>query len=105
MTAEEHLRARPWSSDFMTLGHQEGQVTKMEGWSFDAYSIDFRHTTGASTISTRAAGDSGAWRKQPGIPIYEVSVVMPVYNERATLRAVVERVLAVPLEYRADVRG
>lgn len=27
-----------------------------------------------------------------------LSVVMPVYNERATLRAVVERVLAVPLE-------
>jgi len=28
----------------------------------------------------------------------KLSVVMPVYNERATLRAVVERVLAVPLE-------
>ncbi|MGA8874705.1 MAG: glycosyltransferase family 2 protein, partial [Candidatus Korobacteraceae bacterium] len=28
----------------------------------------------------------------------KVSVVMPVYNERATLRQVVERVLAVPLE-------
>lgn len=28
----------------------------------------------------------------------KVSVVMPVYNERATLRYVVERVLAVPLE-------
>jgi glycosyltransferase involved in cell wall biosynthesis len=27
-----------------------------------------------------------------------LSVVMPVYNERATLRAVIERVLAVPLE-------
>src|ERR1700731_5289903 len=27
-----------------------------------------------------------------------LSVVMPVYNERATLRQVVERVLAVPLE-------
>ena len=27
-----------------------------------------------------------------------VSVVMPVYNERATLRQVVDRVLAVPLE-------
>src|SRR5256712_1093871 len=28
----------------------------------------------------------------------KLSAVMPVYNERATLRAVVERVLAVPLE-------
>jgi glycosyltransferase involved in cell wall biosynthesis len=28
----------------------------------------------------------------------KLSVVMPIYNERATLRAVVERVLAVPLE-------
>src|SRR5947209_4788715 len=28
----------------------------------------------------------------------KLSVVMPVYNERATLRTVVERVLAVPLE-------
>ena len=28
----------------------------------------------------------------------KLSVVMPVYNERATLRAVIERVLAVPLE-------
>src|SRR5205823_10245659 len=28
----------------------------------------------------------------------KLSVVMPVYNERATLRAVVERVLAVPME-------
>jgi glycosyltransferase involved in cell wall biosynthesis len=28
----------------------------------------------------------------------KLSVVMPVYNERATLRSVVERVLAVPLE-------
>ena len=27
-----------------------------------------------------------------------VSVIMPVYNERATLRVVVERVLAVPAE-------
>ncbi len=27
----------------------------------------------------------------------KLSVVMPVYNERATLRQVVERVLAVPL--------
>jgi Glycosyl transferase family 2 len=30
--------------------------------------------------------------------VMKVSVVMPVYNERATLRQVVERVLAVPLE-------
>jgi glycosyltransferase involved in cell wall biosynthesis len=28
----------------------------------------------------------------------KVSVIMPVYNERATLRVVIERVLAVPLE-------
>ena len=28
----------------------------------------------------------------------KLSVVMPVYNERATLRTVVERVLAVPLD-------
>jgi len=28
----------------------------------------------------------------------KLSVVMPVYNERATLQQVVERVLAVPLE-------
>ena len=28
----------------------------------------------------------------------KLSVIMPVYNERATLRFVVERVLAVPLE-------
>ena len=28
----------------------------------------------------------------------KLSVVMPVYNERATLRAVIERVLAVPME-------
>ena len=31
-------------------------------------------------------------------PPMKLSVVMPVYNERQTLRAVVERVLAVPLE-------
>src|ERR1700719_917200 len=31
------------------------------------------------------------------IPV-KLSVVMPIYNERATVRAVVERVLAVPLE-------
>jgi glycosyltransferase involved in cell wall biosynthesis len=30
--------------------------------------------------------------------LMKLSVVMPVYNERATLRTVVERVLAVPLE-------
>ena len=30
--------------------------------------------------------------------LVKLSVVMPVYNERATLRAVVERVLALPLE-------
>ena len=29
----------------------------------------------------------------------KLSVVMPVYNERRTLRAVIERVLAVPLEF------
>src|SRR5581483_145199 len=33
----------------------------------------------------------------PGLSM-KLSVVMPVYNERATLRTVVERVLAVPLE-------
>jgi glycosyltransferase involved in cell wall biosynthesis len=32
------------------------------------------------------------------IPCLKLSVVMPVYNERATLRTVVERVLAVPVE-------
>ncbi len=32
------------------------------------------------------------------MPNMKLSVVMPVYNERATLRQVVERVLAVPLE-------
>src|SRR5256885_826048 len=32
-----------------------------------------------------------------GLPV-RLSVVMPIYNERATVRAVVERVLAVPLE-------
>ena len=32
------------------------------------------------------------------IPKIKLSVVMPIYNERATLRAVVERVLSVPLE-------
>jgi cellulose synthase/poly-beta-1,6-N-acetylglucosamine synthase-like glycosyltransferase len=31
-------------------------------------------------------------------PHVKLSVVMPVYNERATLRTVVERVLAQPLE-------
>jgi glycosyltransferase involved in cell wall biosynthesis len=30
--------------------------------------------------------------------LVKLSVVMPIYNERATLRAVVERVLAVPLQ-------
>src|SRR6266436_3313713 len=34
----------------------------------------------------------------PGGSEMKRSVVMPLYNERATLRAVVERVLAVPLE-------
>ena len=34
----------------------------------------------------------------PGESLMKLSVVMPVYNERATLRAVIERVLAVPLE-------
>ena len=29
---------------------------------------------------------------------FKLSVVMPVYNEQATLRAVVERVLALPLQ-------
>ena len=28
----------------------------------------------------------------------KLSIVMPVYNERGTLRAVIERVLAVPLD-------
>ena len=28
----------------------------------------------------------------------KLSVVMPIYNERATVRVVVERVLAVPIE-------
>jgi glycosyltransferase involved in cell wall biosynthesis len=32
------------------------------------------------------------------VPQVKLSVVMPVYNERATLRAVVERVLALPME-------
>jgi glycosyltransferase involved in cell wall biosynthesis len=32
------------------------------------------------------------------LPIMKLSAVMPVYNERRTLQAVVERVLAVPLE-------
>ena len=32
------------------------------------------------------------------LPQVKLSVVMPVYNERATLRIVVERVLALPLE-------
>src|ERR1700731_3539570 len=32
------------------------------------------------------------------IPAMKLSVVMPVYNEQATLKQVVERVLAVPLE-------
>lgn len=32
------------------------------------------------------------------VPRVKLSVVMPVYNERATLRAIVERVLALPLE-------
>src|SRR6185312_12639022 len=31
------------------------------------------------------------------VPV-KLSVIMPVYNERATLRAVVERVLAVPVD-------
>ncbi len=31
-------------------------------------------------------------------PPVKLSVVMPIYNERATLRAIVERVLALPLE-------
>src|SRR3954468_13787614 len=31
-------------------------------------------------------------------PQVKLSVVMPVYNERATLREVIERVLALPLE-------
>ena len=31
-------------------------------------------------------------------PTVKLSVVMPIYNERATLRAVIERILAVPLE-------
>jgi glycosyltransferase involved in cell wall biosynthesis len=36
----------------------------------------------------------------PGMkePQVKLSVVMPVYNERATLREVIERVLALPLE-------
>jgi glycosyltransferase involved in cell wall biosynthesis len=32
------------------------------------------------------------------VPAVKLSVVMPVYNERATLRTVIERVLALPLE-------
>jgi glycosyltransferase involved in cell wall biosynthesis len=32
------------------------------------------------------------------LPAMKLSVVMPIYNERATLRQVAERVLAVPLE-------
>ena len=39
----------------------------------------------------------GSCRPLASFPM-KLSVVMPVYNERATLRTVVERVLAVPLE-------
>ncbi len=35
----------------------------------------------------------------------KLSVIMPVYNERNTLREVVERVLAVPLTLELDLRG
>jgi hypothetical protein len=42
---------------------------------------------------------NGATSAQDAIPPHvKLSVVMPVYNEGATLRAAVERVLASPLE-------
>jgi glycosyltransferase involved in cell wall biosynthesis len=36
--------------------------------------------------------------KDTSVPEVKLSVVMPVYNEHATLRAIIERVLALPLE-------
>src|SRR6266849_9125656 len=45
--------------------------------------------------SSESGGEAGL---HPGESLMKLSVVMPVYNERATLRAVIERVLAVPLE-------
>jgi glycosyltransferase involved in cell wall biosynthesis len=45
-------------------------------------------------VSAKASAASDG---ESGDPM-KLSVVMPVYNERATLRTVVERVLAVPLE-------
>src|SRR5271156_366538 len=46
--------------------------------------------TSQASPSANTPSYSGAFMK--------VSVIMPVYNERNTLRLVVERVLAVPLE-------
>lgn len=42
--------------------------------------------------------DEWATSAQDAIPHVKLSVLMPVYNEEATLRAAVERVLASPLE-------
>lgn len=37
-------------------------------------------------------------KSENGAQRMKISVVMPIYNERATLRKIVERVLAVPIE-------
>ena len=50
---------------------------------------------GAATLQ-RETGPIVYTRKE--ISDMKLSVVMPVYNERVTLREVVEKVLAVPLE-------
>lgn len=36
-------------------------------------------------------------KSENGAQRMKISVVMPIYNERATLRKIVERVLAVPI--------
>ncbi len=47
---------------------------------------------------TRELRDCAALDSKSAALLMKLSVVMPVYNERATLQAVIERVLAVPLE-------
>ena len=71
---------------------------------------DFLIALGPIPLRGSSSGPRGVAELVPaklssGRRLMKLSVIMPVYNERTTLRAVVERVLAVPLETRIDLRG
>jgi glycosyltransferase involved in cell wall biosynthesis len=50
-----------------------------------------------TALDARAGGVEDARPKNPGVPV-KLSLVVPVYNERATLREILRRVVAVPID-------